>query len=92
MKFPRGFAIVSAIFILVVLSVLGAAMVSLSTSQHLGSAQDVQGARAYQAARSGVEWGLYQVQSTAAYAFSYGDGTAMPLAVGVPEIFSLPKV
>jgi MSHA biogenesis protein MshP len=83
MKFQRGFAIVSAIFILVVLSVLGAAMVTLSTSQHLGSAQDVQGVRAYLAARSGAEWGMYQVQSTAAYAFSYGDGSTTPLAVGV---------
>lgn len=66
-----GFAIVSAIFILVVLAVLGAAMVSISTSQQTGSAQDIQGARAYQAARAGLEWGLYKVQSTAAYNFGY---------------------
>ena len=56
----RGFAIVSAIFILVVLAALGAFIVNVSTSQQIGSALDVQGVRAYQAARAGIEWGLYR--------------------------------
>lgn len=68
---PRGFAILSAIFILVVLAALAAFMVSISTSQQVGSALDVQGVRAYQAARAGIEWGLYKVQSTAGYNFGY---------------------
>ncbi len=76
---PRGFAIVSAIFILVVLAALGAFIVSVSTSQHTGSVLDIQGVRAYQAARAGIEWGIYQVQSTPAYNFSYG---TPPVAVG----------
>ncbi|MDP2823608.1 MAG: hypothetical protein Q8O52_13145 [Sulfuritalea sp.] len=76
----RGFAIVSAIFILVVLAALGAFIVSISSSQQIGSALDVQGVRAYQAARAGIEWGVYQVQATPAYNFSYGD--TPPLAVG----------
>ena len=58
---PRGFALISAIFILVVLAALGGFIVTISTSQHIGSAADIQGARAYQAARAGVEWGVYQV-------------------------------
>jgi MSHA biogenesis protein MshP len=57
----RGFSIVSAIFLLVVLSLLGTLMVTFSTVQHVTSAQDVQGSRAYQAARAGIEWGLYQL-------------------------------
>ena len=56
----RGFTIVSAIFILVVLAALGAFIVSVSTNQQIGSALDVQGVRAYQAARAGLEWGLYR--------------------------------
>ncbi len=56
----RGFALVTAIFLLVVLAVLGAAMLTFSSAQHVGSAMDVQGARAYQAARAGIEWGAYQ--------------------------------
>ncbi|MHB1334012.1 MAG: hypothetical protein ACYCY1_15585 [Sulfuriferula sp.] len=57
----RGFAIVAAIFLLVVLSALGAFMLTFSSVQHITSAQDVQGTRAYQAARTGIEWGAYQV-------------------------------
>ena len=67
----RGFAIVSAIFILVVLGALGAFVVSISSNQQIGSALDVQGVRAYQAARAGIEWGLYKLQSTPAYNFGY---------------------
>ncbi|MDO8347767.1 MAG: hypothetical protein Q7S85_07710 [Rugosibacter sp.] len=68
----QGFAIVTAIFILVVLAALAAFIVSISTSQHIGAALDIQGVRAYQAARAGVEWGMYQTEATPAYNFSYG--------------------
>ena len=57
----RGFTIVAAIFLLVVLAALGAFVLTISNAQHMTSAQDLQGARAYQAARSGIEWGAYQV-------------------------------
>jgi len=59
-----GFAILSAIVLVVVLAALGAAIVTISTTQQVGSAMDVQGFRAYQAARSGIEWGVYQVWSS----------------------------
>jgi len=80
MKRLRGFAILSAIFILVVLAMLGAFIMNISSSQQIGSALDVQGVRAYQAARAGIEWGVYQVQATAAYNFGYGN--VAPLEVG----------
>lgn len=50
----------SAIFLLVVLAALGAAMLTFSAAQHASSAMDIQGARAYQAARAGIEWGAYR--------------------------------
>lgn len=56
----RGVSLVTAIFLLVVLSGIGAAVVTLSTAQHTSSAYDVLGARAYEAARSGVDYGMYQ--------------------------------
>jgi MSHA biogenesis protein MshP len=52
----RGFAIVSAIFLLVVLAALGAFMLTLSSSQQLTSAQDLQGTRTYWAAKAGIQW------------------------------------
>lgn len=56
-----GFSIVSAIFLLVTMTVLGVALLRFTTVQQLGFAQDVQGAKAYRAARAGVEWGLYRL-------------------------------
>jgi MSHA biogenesis protein MshP len=60
-RLQRGFAIVSAIFLLLLLAALGAFMITMSMVQHATSAQDVQGSRAYQAARAGIEWGVYQI-------------------------------
>lgn len=57
----RGFSIVSAIFLLIVMASLGAFMLTFSTVQHTTATQDIEGVRAYQAARAGIEWGLYQV-------------------------------
>lgn len=78
----HGFAIVSAIFILVVLAGLGAFVVSVTTTQNITLAQDVQGARAYQAARAGLESGIAKWLSTspslAANCTSTGASVALP--------------
>ncbi len=60
MRKTQGFSLISAIFLLVVLAALGVAMVTISTVQHQSSALDVQGSRAYQAARAGIESGVFQ--------------------------------
>lgn len=60
----QGFALIAAIFLLVVLAALGAFMVTVSNGQHLTSAQDIQGSRAYWAARAGLEWGVAGVVSS----------------------------
>ena len=52
-----GFTLVQAIFILVVLALLGAAMVKLLGGQTATATMAVQQAKAYQAAHSGLEWG-----------------------------------
>lgn len=57
----KGFTLVSALFVLVVLAVLGAALAQVSLRQQLGSASEIESARAYQAARAGLEWGAFQV-------------------------------
>jgi len=54
----RGISLVTAIFVLVVLGALGGYMVSISGSQHYTSLHALQGAKAYHAARSGLEWGI----------------------------------
>lgn len=59
-KLQRGFGVIAAIVILVILAVLGTFIMVLSTTQQMGSALDVDGARAYAAAMSGSEWGVFQ--------------------------------
>lgn len=54
-----GFALPSAIFLMVILAALAAFIVNVSTKQQSGHAADLQGVRAYQAARAGVEWGVF---------------------------------
>lgn len=61
----RGFLMPSAIFLLVILAGLVVFLTTVSSGQHQGAAQDVQGARAYQAARSGLEWGFHRALNKA---------------------------
>lgn len=60
-RFAAGFVLPSAIFLLVILAALAAYMTTLSRTSHVSSALDVQGARAHQAARAGIEWAAWQV-------------------------------
>ena len=53
-----GFALVSALFLIVVLSVLGAYLVNMVAVQHTMPAMRVQGSRADYAARSGMGWAV----------------------------------
>jgi MSHA biogenesis protein MshP len=59
----QGFSIVMAIFILVVLGLLGVYMVRLSGVQHATSSYALQGARAYQAAKAGLGWATAKIIS-----------------------------
>ncbi|MEZ4601454.1 MAG: pilus assembly protein MshP [Syntrophotaleaceae bacterium] len=56
----NGFSIITALFILLVLAVLGGFMVTMSGVQSRTTLWALQGARAYHAASSGLEWGGYR--------------------------------
>ena len=76
-----GFVLPAAIFLLVILGALGAYMVSLSRTSHISSALDIQGGRAYQAARAGIEWGAWQVVDPQAIQTSPTPCPASPTAL-----------
>jgi MSHA biogenesis protein MshP len=69
---------ITAIFLLVVVAMLGAYIASLATTQQTSETLDVQGARAYQAAYAGMQWGVFQALRNGACAGS----TSMALAGG----------
>lgn len=56
----RGFSLVTGIFLLVVLSALGAFMVMFTGLQQNTVQNDILGVRAYYAARAGINWALYR--------------------------------
>ena len=56
-----GFTLVSAIFIVVILSLVGTYMVSISALTRASSSLNIQGIKAYYAAKSGLEWAKAQV-------------------------------
>ncbi len=62
----NGFSLLTAIFILVVLATLMTYMLNLNVLQQATVVQEIQGARAMQAARAGIEYGVYQALSGAA--------------------------
>ena len=51
----RGFGLVAALFVIIVITLVIAAMARLSTTQHGSNSLALQQARAYQAARAGLE-------------------------------------
>ena len=56
----RGVGLASAIFLLLVLGGLTVFLLNISGLQHSSAALDLQGSRAYQSARAGIEWGVYR--------------------------------
>lgn len=58
-KSQRGFSLVTAIFLLVVVAALMSSIINLSVVQHSTVVMSVQGARALQAARSALEYGVF---------------------------------
>lgn len=61
---PKAFALISAVFILVILALVGSFIVSIGSISGSSSTFAIQGVRAYFAARAGAEWGLHQVITT----------------------------
>lgn len=55
-----GFSLITALFLLVAVASLVVYMTNISVVQHTTLLYGVQGARATQAARSGIEWGIYR--------------------------------
>lgn len=72
----RGFAIVSAVFLIAVFAVVGAYMLTLSSVEHSTVDRALLNARAYFAARAGLEWGVHQAVSHP----TLGSGSCSPTA------------
>jgi len=56
-----GFSLIVAIFIMLILGMMGSYMVSTSVMQRQTTDYALQGARVYKAAQSGIQWAAYQI-------------------------------
>lgn len=59
----RGFALITALFLLVAIAALAGFAVSLSSMRSEGQAMDISRMRAHQAALAGIEWASYRLQT-----------------------------
>jgi MSHA biogenesis protein MshP len=78
-----GLGAIAAIVVLVLLAGLATFMASLSSNQQIGSGLDIQGAKAFSAAHSGAEWGLYQAIKASSCAASTDLGAIDGMSVTV---------
>lgn len=86
----RGFGAIAAIVVLVILTALAAAITTLSTAQHLSSAQDLVATRALWAAHAGTEWGLHRALKSAAcdetpQSWTYPDDAELTVTVSCAQ-------
>jgi MSHA biogenesis protein MshP len=85
----RGFSLILALFLLVSLAAMGAYLLTVSTMQQETSAADELGARAYQAAHSGIDWGLYELLRDSGGAYASACDAAVAPAVPTAQTFAL---
>jgi MSHA biogenesis protein MshP len=60
LKSQSGVSVVTAIFLIVVLALMGIGMVSILTTSQQSISQEITSAKAYMAGRSCLQWGMYQ--------------------------------
>jgi MSHA biogenesis protein MshP len=84
----RGFAFVTAIFLLVILGMLAAFVVNLSANAAASGAAAVQGVRALEAARAGLEWVAYQLRDPNGTLAA--GSTNLPPCIASPTTLALP--
>lgn len=78
-KTQQGSALVLAIFIIVIMTVLGAALTRMMSSSAETIAYEVLGTRAYAAAQSGIQWRLQKL-------FPLGGGTGSCADLSSPNL------
>ena len=78
----RGFGMPMVVFILVIMTLLAAAMVRLTTTGTLSIASEVQSTRAFYAAESGAQWAVNALFPPAGGAGACAATTPLAFAVG----------
>ena len=78
----RGFSLVSALFLIIIMALLAVGMVQILTTSQQGVSQELTSVRAYLGAQSAAQWGIYQAR----YAGGVGAQTLTFSAAGLSNI------
>ncbi len=78
----KGFTIITVIFIIVILALMGAYVVSLFGLTRATNTLALQGIRAYYAAKSGIEWGLNRVSTLTGGVYTCPSGSIATCPTG----------
>ncbi len=76
-RHQRGYILVAAIFLMIIVALLLVFLLRTGSDNQWSSAMKIQEARAFQAAQSGLEWGIYQLHT--------GACPASPTVLGLSE-------
>jgi len=82
----RGISLVAGIFLLLLMSVLAAMLANLMSMTNRNMAADIGGSRAFQAARAGAEWAMYQINHSDENATSTTPPTCASVVAPFPSI------
>ena len=78
-KKQSGVSIVTAIFLIIILALMGTGMVSLLSTSQQSISQEITSAKSYMAGRSCLQWGMYQAvfySTTGTYNNTFNDPAA----------------
>lgn len=89
----KGFTLVAVLFILVGLAAIAAAVATLGTVESRRFVLSLESARAYQAARGGLDWGIAQAKegncaASAPLTVPGAEGFAVAVACGSGSVFT----
>lgn len=87
----NGFGLVAAMFLIIIVALVIAAMSRLATTQSATNSMAIQQARAYQTARAGIEYGIARVlngQGCASFAL---DGFQVQMTCAAAPVQAIPE-
>ncbi|MBU1255195.1 MAG: hypothetical protein ACKVLM_01700 [Pseudomonadales bacterium] len=92
MRRERGFGLVAAMFLIVVIAGVIVTMARLSVSSSATGVMALQQARAYQGARAGLEWGIYRAVNGGACNGTLSlDGFSVDITCSASASISVPE-
>lgn len=88
----RGFGLIAAMFVIIVIAAVIATIARMAVTQNATTSLSIQQARAYQAARAGLEWGIARAVAGQACAGAFTlEGVSVKVSCQLSAASTLPE-